>query len=296
MKTRQRIVKTAALLGRTGRNVCAIGVLGFSFQFSPNGVCCENVNASSLPAGLDGRAVGAVLLVFWSSIEAVKGKEYQLTKRHGPWMIMVASFKTPPPERRTEGMTPEQAADQLVYELRKAGIPAYTYSQDEVRGEVETVDRLGGRLRTRDYKAQQQNYCVLAGNYESNDESTKSGKLAKDTLAWIEDRFEPEFLTVPDPNFERAGAAVQVLDSPTEKRRHLAAHARQTPPGKKPAGRGVSHAEPAAHARRSASPQAGSAADQTQLRRRPVAARTTPENTPSWSPRFMENPPKPRSA
>ena len=73
-------------------------------------------------------------LVLWSStsalaIEAIRGKEYKLTKRHGPWMIMVASFKEPPDVRRTEGMTPKEAADELVYELRKKGIPAYTFSQ-----------------------------------------------------------------------------------------------------------------------------------------------------------------------
>ncbi len=158
-----------------------------------------------LPLGLAGLLVLSSSSLF--AIEAIQGKEYKLTKRHGPWMIMVASFKTPPPERRTEGMTPKHAAHQLVYELRKAGIPAYTYSRDEVREEVKIVDPRTGRERTREYKSQQNDYCVLAGNYESNDESSKSGKLAKDTLAWIEDRFEPEFLTAPDPNFERAGGA-----------------------------------------------------------------------------------------
>ncbi len=164
-----------------------------------------------------------------ATIEAERGKEYQLTKRHGPWMIMVASFKQPPDVRRTEGMTPKEAADQLVYELRKAGIPAYTYSQDEnqliselnkeeiqayspsedeVRGRIKTLDRQG-RERTREFSAKQNAYCVLAGNYESNDESTKGGKLAKDTLAWIEDRFKPDFLTVPDPSFEESGAAAK---------------------------------------------------------------------------------------
>ena len=145
------------------------------------------------------------LLVFASpanAIEAKKGKEYKLTERHGPWMIMVASFKTPPPERRAEGKSPKEAADELVYELRKKGIPAYTYTQNEVRDEVETTDRMG-RFRKREYNAKQETYCVLAGNYESHDESTKQGRLAKDTLAWIENRFEPEFLTVLDPNLER---------------------------------------------------------------------------------------------
>lgn len=137
------------------------------------------------------------------AIDADPNREYKLTKRHGPWMIMVASFKAPPPERRTkDGLTPRDAANKLVYELRKKGIPAYTYSQENVREEVETPDKLG-RVRRRVYRAQQENYCVLAGNYSSNDETTKGGKLAKDTLEWIENRFEPEFLTVQDPNFER---------------------------------------------------------------------------------------------
>lgn len=158
--------------------------------------------------------VWAIGLSVWASpaanafepIEAKEDKKYKLTERHGPWMIMVASFKTPPPERRAEGLTPKDAADKLVYELRKKGIPAYTFARSEVRDTVETTD-FQGRTRTREYAAQQEEYCVLAGNYESNDESTKEGKLAKDTLAWIEDRFHPDFLTVPDANFARAGAA-----------------------------------------------------------------------------------------
>ena len=154
-------------------------------------------------------AAGLLLLSSSSAhaIEAAKGKEYNLTKRHGPWMIMVASFKTPAPERRLkDGMTPKQAADQLVYELRKQGIPAYAYSRNEVRGEVKIIDRMG-RTSDREYKANQEEYCVLAGNYESNDESTKGGRLAKDTLEWIENSFKPAFLTELNPNFERAGAA-----------------------------------------------------------------------------------------
>jgi hypothetical protein len=172
--------------------------------------------------------------VLWSSasaapIDADRKKEYKLTKRHGPWMIMVASFKEPPSVRRTKGMTPEQAAHELVFELRKAGIPAYTfsheeaaellasqitekniktydYSKDEIRAQVETVD-LQGRARKREYSASQKTYSVLAGNYDSSDETTKGGKLAKDTLAWIEDRFQPEFLTAPDPDFEESRGA-----------------------------------------------------------------------------------------
>ena len=55
-------------------------------------------------------------------IEAVRGKRYRITTRHGPWMIFVASL---------HGNTARGAADSLVYELRKLGIPAYTFSQAE---------------------------------------------------------------------------------------------------------------------------------------------------------------------
>jgi hypothetical protein len=153
-------------------------------------------------------------------IEATRGKKYRLTKQHGPWMIMVASFKEPPPERHTdEGLTPEQAADELVYELRKVGIPAYTFSQEEQLDQVETVDRYG-RQRSMQYMARQGQICVLAGNYTSNDQSDKSdqgGKLAHDTLWYIEHKFEPKFLTEPDPSFDRsnqtAGAPIKKLKS-----------------------------------------------------------------------------------
>src|SRR5271166_3403812 len=70
-----------------------------------------------------------------STIEAVKGKHYKLTKRHGPWMIMVASFIKPPVDRRGEGLSPEEAAQQLVYELRLHHIPAYIFRQEEVEEE-----------------------------------------------------------------------------------------------------------------------------------------------------------------
>jgi hypothetical protein len=36
-------------------------------------------------------------------IEAEKGKKYKLTKRHGPWMIMVASLRDIPESRRSKG-------------------------------------------------------------------------------------------------------------------------------------------------------------------------------------------------
>ena len=63
-------------------------------------------------------------------IEAIKGKKYRLTKQHGPWMIMVASLAEPPDYRRHEGISYLEAADRLVYELRRKGLPAYVYSSD----------------------------------------------------------------------------------------------------------------------------------------------------------------------
>ena len=76
-----------------------------------------------------------------AQIEAIRGKHYLLTKRHGPWMIMVASFNKPPELEKTDGMTPAEAAEELVFELRRRGIPAYTFEQKEVEGDVKTIDR-----------------------------------------------------------------------------------------------------------------------------------------------------------
>src|SRR5262245_54931630 len=76
-------------------------------------------------------------------IEAVQGMQYKLSREHGPWMILVATFREPPPEARTKGMTPKQAADELVYELRKKGLPAYTFMQEDVKDQIKTVDRFG---------------------------------------------------------------------------------------------------------------------------------------------------------
>jgi hypothetical protein len=124
-----------------------------------------------------------------SNIEAVKGKHYKLTKRHGPWMIMVASFLPPPDDQRGEGMTPEEAAQQLVYELRLHHIPAYTFKQEEVEEEVQV---LGRRTMTL-HKAKVRNWaggiCVLAGNYPSSNE-----RVAQETLRYIK-KFQPEFLS-----------------------------------------------------------------------------------------------------
>jgi hypothetical protein len=123
------------------------------------------------------------------SIEAVKGKHYKLSKRNGPWMIMVASFNAPPEDRRTEGLTPAEAADQLVYELRCKGIPAYVYQQDDVEGKVTTVNRRTQQAREGKILAWHGGICVLAGNYP-----VSSDKIAQATLKYIK-QFQPPFLS-----------------------------------------------------------------------------------------------------
>lgn len=123
-----------------------------------------------------------------AGIEAVKGKEYTITKQHGPWMIMVASFSQVRDENfRKEGFTARQAAVELVHELRKKGIPAYVFEQDAKLGEIETNNRMQQRER-RVYTAQRNMISVLAGNY-----SSVNDKKGQQTLTWIKN-FEADFL------------------------------------------------------------------------------------------------------
>jgi len=117
-------------------------------------------------------------------IEAIKGKHYRLTKQHGPWMIMVASIADVPDYRKLEGISHSEAADRLVYELRKKGIPAYTISNREV---MQQMDRQGGsnRLAGALYRNQQDRISVIAGNYPSISDQT-----AQRTLTWVK-KFSP---------------------------------------------------------------------------------------------------------
>ena len=103
-------------------------------------------------------------------------------------MIMVASFNKPPEYEGTEGMSPQEAADQLVYELRLKGIPAYSYQQTEIDGTLTTIDRRTNEecaAKTRNWAG---GICVLAGNYP-----TSNDKIAQRTLKFIKS-FQPEFL------------------------------------------------------------------------------------------------------
>jgi hypothetical protein len=116
-----------------------------------------------------------------ASIEAVAGKNYPLSSRHGPWMIMVGSIV--PPDAQSQKAA-ENAARELVYKLRKKGIPAYTFRQDEVFEQLETRD---SKQRTRQsmVTAQKGSIGVLAGNYDSIDDKT-----GQQTLRFIK-KFSP---------------------------------------------------------------------------------------------------------
>ena len=111
-------------------------------------------------------------------IEAVRGKTYQLTPKHGPWMIKVTSLWEESEHQEV------QVANELVYQLRKKGIPAYVHRQADKEEEVESTDRLG-RPRHRKMTAQHGMIAVLAGNYNNPDD-----KKAKETLNYIK-KFKP---------------------------------------------------------------------------------------------------------
>lgn len=112
-------------------------------------------------------------------IDATPGRQYKLSKQHGPWMIMVASLHETPIERRVEGMSAQEAADKLVYELRKKSIPAYTFSVDEVTQPIDATDNQGRQVK-KSVRAQNGGICVIAGNYTNPEDG-----VAQKTLDFI---------------------------------------------------------------------------------------------------------------
>ena len=125
-----------------------------------------------------------------AKVEAIKGKRYKLTPKHGPWMILVASLRDVPPERRTRhGLTALQAADQLVYELRRIGIPAYAFLQTKQMGQLAEFSSGDVTGDEKKYIARQEAIGVLAGNFGSPDD-----KHAKEILNYLKKEFQPTFL------------------------------------------------------------------------------------------------------
>ena len=104
-------------------------------------------------------------------IDATENRTYRITKKHGPWMIMVASFSERHEDVRVDGLSPSDAASQLVYALRKRGIPAYTFRMSEADHNNLGMDALGRTRRTRT-PVQNNSVSVIAGNYPTVDDST----------------------------------------------------------------------------------------------------------------------------
>ncbi|WP_417849024.1 hypothetical protein [Thalassoglobus sp.] len=124
--------------------------------------------------------IGSVTESQAARIEADPSKKYELTKNRGPWMVSVATFHTTDPKGVTKsGKSPEEAAHELILELRKKGMPAYVYIHDPDQERVTVTDRVG-REEVRKNLRRVRTVLVLAGNYNDINDN-----LAQDSLKWI---------------------------------------------------------------------------------------------------------------
>lgn len=120
---------------------------------------------------------------------------YTITRKNGPWMIMVTSLRGDNPESVANA---NKAAHELVLELRKKGIPAWIHEQKGELEEISSWDRNGNPVK-RFVASQRNRICVLAGEYASIDldetdkTKAKHAKIAKDTLDWIQ-KYNPKAL------------------------------------------------------------------------------------------------------
>jgi hypothetical protein len=172
-------------------------------------------------------AVSAARIGQAERIEAVAGKKYELTKAHGPVMIMVETFRRSANEDANESAkTAEQVAHELVYELRsKNNLPAYVYRVNADDGLVDTVDRLGNKDQRKNLH-KVESFGVIAGNYPSLDHP-----LAKETLAFVK-RLKPEclsrengivwFAKAGQGPFQKAFLTTNPLLSPEEAQQRMA--------------------------------------------------------------------------
>ena len=112
-------------------------------------------------------------------VECDRTKKYPVHKNCGPWMIMVAAIH-PLRGGNDKGMTPAEAADQVVYDLREQGIPAYTYEVDTETASLSTRSRDGSE-QERLMATMRGGVCVLAGSFPSadDDRTTRALKFIK---------------------------------------------------------------------------------------------------------------------
>ena len=104
-------------------------------------------------------------------------KNYELTEKNGPWMIMVASFYSRDEAHNDEAVA---KARELVEELRSKRLPAYLYIREsnfDAKGEVKRRDK-HGRFK----QAKFRNFfyvAVLAGDFESLRDNAAQRLMAK---------------------------------------------------------------------------------------------------------------------
>ncbi|HZN32757.1 MAG TPA: hypothetical protein VFB80_03030 [Pirellulaceae bacterium] len=121
--------------------------------------------AASWPASAQAAPPWATLIPF-KKIEADPNKSYELEEKHGPWIIMAASFA---------GAAAEQQAHDLVMELRqKFKLEAYTFRQSfDFSKPVEGngLSKYGGRRRMRNlYNNRFDEIAVVVGNFQTLDD------------------------------------------------------------------------------------------------------------------------------
>jgi hypothetical protein len=159
----------------------------FSVAFRMESVVRNSASTISLRRLIPCLFAALAAAMFWpatasAKIEADRTKIYKLTDKHGPWMISVTSLWGETPDQKERA---EKAANELVYQLRRKGIPAYIYTQADEYEESDGYDRLGRKTK-RKYKAKNGMIGVVAGNYESLED-----KVAQQTLRFVK-RFEPK--------------------------------------------------------------------------------------------------------
>ena len=129
-----------------------------------------------------------------AEIKCDRSKKYRLRAEHGPWVIMCATFH-PGLNPDAPGLTPEQAADELVYELREKGIPAEAWVM-ETRKQTLTSAGRDGEEKTRVMAAMRGGVAVMAGNFDSADDPKATWALGKIK------KMQPRCLS-PDPEKSR---------------------------------------------------------------------------------------------
>ena len=142
-------------------------------------------------------------LLTLNRIEADPNKEYRVTEKNGPWMILACSFSAGEDEHSRQSA--RQQARELVLELRKRyKLPAYTYEKKFEFGKDvpgRGVDRFGQPVRMRYQRgAETEEIAVLVGDYPRPDDPE-----AQETLKKLK-YFQPDCLSI-----EKRGATWRTL-------------------------------------------------------------------------------------